>query len=129
MLANITFPPSRGRLLGAPVKVAEKFGRYESTDGHVTLADTDAEIITFSGRPDMIRLVAHLNNANVLLTDRLNRETDHVHIHEGEVMTIRIGRDRVIARNADVGVNAQLSVEGFWAEPDEAIHGRESFRP
>lgn len=128
MPAPVYYPPARGRLVGVPVRMVEKFGRFESTGGLVTLGDADAEIITFSGVPDMIRLSAHANGALVTLTDRLGREEDEMHVHEGAVVDCRLGRDRVIARNASVGVNCQLSVEAFWADPAESLHAREPFR-
>lgn len=110
------------------MQVAEKFGRYEGTDGHITLGDTDSTVITFSGRPDMIRMLAHNNSAEVKLTDRLNRELHTIHVHSGTEVVVRIGRERVVAKNAAQGANCQLAVTGFWADPDESIHGRLPFR-
>lgn len=110
------YPAPRERPRGAPAGVADKFGRHQATGGFVTLGDTNATIIGFSGEPDRVEVFVELNDA--ILT--FGRDTD---IEEATI-TIRAGIRyepgfpcrRVIGRNATAGLNARVQVVGKWAE-------------
>lgn len=101
----------RGRLVDGSYGL--RSDRYESNN-ETTLADTDATIITFSGRPDAIILQARSFPALVTLTDRMNRETSTILVQVGAALDAGISRERVIARNAIPGSNAILNVVGKW---------------
>jgi len=111
------FPSPRPRAHGAPLVLGEKFERYESTNGFVAVADTDDEIITFSGKPDCIVLKALVANVLATLTDRLDRQTHVIPVGIGETVTTYISAERVRARENVAGGGATLSVVGKWAEP------------
>jgi hypothetical protein len=102
---------------GAPAMTVEKYERYESTVGFVAVADDDAEVITFSGRPDSIVLHALVANCLVTLTDRLNRQTHVIPVGIGETIETHVAAERVLARENVAGGGATLSVVGKWAEP------------
>lgn len=99
--------------------VATKYERYESTNGPQTLADTDTELIRFSGRPDQITLSARAFGALVTLSDRVSRETHFVAVQAGETINSDISREIVTARNLLAGSNCILHVTGKWALPRE----------
>lgn len=101
--------------------LSERYERYESNEGETTLADTDATIIDFSGKPDAIILAARTNGALFTLTDRLNRETSEIVVAAGQQLTVRLAKQRVIGRNLVAGNNAAVNVVGMWAAPAEAV--------
>jgi len=111
------YPVPRTRLAALPPAAPEKFDRYES-NGETTLADTIADVITFSGRPDSITLQARAFPALVTLTDRLNQETHTILVQVGAPVDTRISRERVRAQNAIAGSNAVLNAVGKWAAWD-----------
>lgn len=114
------FPAPRPRPAGAAAGTAEKYERYESTDSFIAVADADAEIITFSGKPDAITLTARVADALVTLTDRMNRERHVVVVLAGTTIDTYISRERVLARERTAGGGAELHVVGKWAEPADA---------
>jgi hypothetical protein len=112
-----SFPPARERAGGNPAGTTERFERGEGTAGEVTLGDTDAEIITFSGKPDTIFVQARTFGAIIRMTDRLGRGSLDGHvIHAGENFETHYAAERIIARNLTAGSNALLSVFAKWAE-------------
>lgn len=114
------FPAPRGRPLGPPAAVAEKYDRYDGTDGFVAVADTDTEVIVFSGKPDNIVLTARVGDALVTLTDRVGREQAEIVVLAGATVETRISRERVVARERVAAGGAELAVIGKWAAPPEA---------
>lgn len=110
-------PEARERARGAPVAIGERFERYEATDGFVAVANTDTEVITFSGKPDCIVLHALVGAVLVTLTDRLNRQTHVIPVGIGETLTTYVAAERVVARENVADAGATLSVVGKWAEP------------
>lgn len=113
------FPEARPREVGPPSLIGEKYERYESTAGFVAVADTDTEVITFSGRPDSIVLSALVGAVLVTLTDRLNRESHVIPVRIGETIETHISRERVLARENVAAAGATLSVVGKYAERAE----------
>jgi hypothetical protein len=114
------YPPDRlARPDGTGPRVAEKYERYES-NGETTLADTIADVHTFSGRPDAIVLTARLFGALVTLTDRLNQETSEILVPVNTTVRTYLSREKVQARNAIAGSNAVLNAVGMWAVPMES---------
>jgi len=111
------YPVARPRATGAAAITVEKYERYEATAGFVAVADTDTEVITFSGRPDSIVLHALVGAVLVTLTDRLDRETHVIPVGIGETIETHIGRERVLARENVAAAGATLSVVGKWAAP------------
>jgi hypothetical protein len=116
-MAHWGFPSPRARARGAPTLIGEKYERYESTAGFVAVADTDTEVITFSGRPDSIVLHALVGAVLVTLTDRLDRQTHVIPVGIGETIETHIAAERVLARENVAAAGATLSVVGKWAEP------------
>jgi hypothetical protein len=119
MPTRTEYPVARPRWRGAPPQLAQKFQRYESTTAEVTLGDNDADVISFSGRPDAISVTARTFGALVKLTDRLGRETSYIEIPTGQPVWLPISREKVIAKNLVAGSNAVIFVTGAWAEADE----------
>jgi len=111
------FPAPRARPRAWAPVTHETFHRYE-TNGETTLGDTDAEVWTFSGRPDSITISARAFPALVTLTDRLSRTESTILVQVGAPLDTRISRERVIARNAIAGSNAVLNVVGKWVALD-----------
>jgi hypothetical protein len=108
--------------------VVERFHRYESTDGEVTLGDTDAEVFVFSGEPDLIVLTARTNGALFTLSDRVTHEEHAITVLAGQSLEVRLPRQRVLGRNLVGAANASVSVCGFYVEPAEAWNRRQATR-
>jgi hypothetical protein len=113
------YPEQRERERGPAPHVGDKYERYEGTPAEVTLADTEAVIITFSGKPDAISLSARSFGAVVRFTDRLGRDPDNIVILPNTTVHTHMSAERVLARNLTAGSNALLSVTGKWASPGE----------
>jgi hypothetical protein len=119
------YPVARERPLTAPLSAVPKYGRLDGPLTDTTLADTDATVFTFSGRPDKIILTARSFPALVTLTDRLNRETSTLMVPVNGVVSVELARERIVARNAIAGSNAVLGVVGMWGEAGEPSSQRE----
>jgi hypothetical protein len=104
--------------------LAERFHRYESTDGEITLTDADSEVITFSGKPDLIVLAARTNGALVTLGDVDHAEESAITVLAGQHLELRLARRRVLGRNLVAGQGASLSVAGFYGEKENAAPSR-----
>lgn len=113
------YPAPRLREAGPEPVTTEKFGRYEATAGFVAVADTDTEVITFSGRPDSIVLQARVADALVTLRSRAGSETHVIPVVAGAPVETHIAREVVIARERVAAGGAELSVIGKWAERDD----------
>jgi len=96
--------------------VGERYERYEATAGFVAVANADAEVITFSGKPDCIVLRALVADVLATLTDRLNRQTHVIPVGINETVTTYVAAERVLARENVADAGATLSVVGKWAE-------------
>ncbi len=92
----------------------ERYERYETTEGLVTVGDADAQIIAFSGTPDSIVLRATTFDALVTLTNRAGQESHEILVVAGDRVETHLSRDRVLARNRVAGSAALLYVEGKW---------------
>lgn len=119
------YPAPRERPWPAPVAAVPRYGRLDGPTTPTTLADTDATVWTFSGRPDKIILSARAFPALVTLTDRLNRETTVLLVPTDATVPVELARERIIARNAVPGSNSVLGVIGLWGESDEPSSQRE----
>lgn len=97
--------------------VPELLWRIESTNGEVTLADTNATVFTASGTPDKWRITARAFGALVVLTNILDQEEQAVLVPAGETVELYVPRRRVRARNATAASNATLSAEAFFRGP------------
>jgi hypothetical protein len=113
--------PAPGEAASWPPKyrTPERYGRYEATAGFVAVANDDATVITFSGRPDSIVLHALVGAVLVTLTDRLDRQTHVIPVGIGETLETHIAAERVIARENVADAGATLSVVGKWALPPD----------
>jgi hypothetical protein len=112
-------PPPRERERGPAPMAGDKYERYEGTPAEVTLADTEAVIITFSGKPDAISLSSRSFGAVVRFTDRLGRDADNIVILPNTTVHTHQSAEQVRARNLTAGSNALLSVIGKWASLGE----------
>lgn len=117
------YPQPRARGAEVPPAVAELYERTEGPSAETTLADTDATVFTFSGRPESIVLSARTNGALVRLTDELDRESHSLTVLPNQTVETHIRARRVIARNLVAGSNAALSVIGKWAARRDAEQG------
>lgn len=110
------FPPARTRARGANVGTVEKYERGEGPNGELTLADTEALVFTFSGKPDTIFVQARTNGAVIRMTDDLGRGSGFLTVHAGENFETHFSARKVFARNLTGGSVALLSIFGKWAE-------------
>jgi hypothetical protein len=113
---------SAARAVVPPAVTAERYQRAESSS-LTTLGDTNATVITFSGRPDAVQLSAQAFGAIFVLDDLVNRTLTELHIPAGASETIRVNPKIVRARNAVAGSNAIVMAVGLWAERGEAANG------
>jgi hypothetical protein len=120
------YPAARERGWSEPPAQASRFPRYESMAADVASIDTDAELITFSGRADSVRLSARTNGARFTLTDRLNRETHFVVVLAGLTDTVDIPCERVLVRSHVAGAAASCFVTGMFAAPADLVEGDEA---
>ncbi len=118
-----TYPPPRPRARGRGPAIAERFDRYESTGGEITIGDTNSEVLRCSGRADLFILTAKTNGALFTLTDRVGTELDELTVLPGVPERVRIGRSIVLARNLVAGNNAAVSVLAAFATPADSLDG------
>lgn len=112
-----SYPALRSRPRPNVPAYSTRYERYESTPGEITLADTEAEIIQFSGTPDSI--IVHCRGARALFrfTDYEGREESEYPLDTGATVDTRIARPRVFGRNMLAGNVALVHVTGAWAAP------------
>ncbi len=104
----------------SPSILTDTFLGYQSTEGYVTLADTLADLITFSGQPDRIELTCLSFPALVQFTDEHGRVRPEIRIEAGGAYDAQLRARKVRARNATAGSNALVQVIGKWAVPNPA---------
>lgn len=109
------YPRARERDAGPAPVVGELYERAEGIAAEATLADTEALVFTFSGRPDSIVVTARSFGARVRLTDELGRESAPFTVLAGESIETHLRARKVYAANLVAGSNALLSVHGKWA--------------
>lgn len=95
----------------------ELLWRVESTNGEVTLGDTNATVFTASGTPDKWRITARAFGALIVLTNILDQEEQAVLVPAGETVELYVPRRRIRARNATAASNATVSAEAFFRGP------------
>lgn len=108
------YPAARERDPGAPAPGVEQFRRHEATQGFVTVGDTLADVLRFSGRPDSIEIDCETNDAVIVFTDRARPDEDTITIRAGQSKELRIAAEVVRARNVTAGFAASLQVVGKW---------------
>ncbi len=122
------YPTPRDRPAGHAAALSDKFPRRESTRGFVTLGNTDADIINFSGTPDRVEVFVETNDAILRFTGLIDTERAEITIRAGVRYEPDFCARRVIGRNATAGLNASVQVIGKWAEPREGV-GNYTSRP
>lgn len=110
------YPAARPRCRGAAAAVATKFRRVQSSGGFVTLGDSNADVLVFSGEPDRVEVFVELNDAILTFGRTTAEEEAEVTIRAGVHFEPGIGCRRVIGRNAVAGFTARVQVVGKWAE-------------
>jgi len=100
-----------------PGFVPEQLWRVESTDGEVTLGDTNADVFTASGTPDKWRVTARAFGALIVPTNVLDQEEDAILVPAGETVELYLRRRKLRARNATAASNATVSAEAFFRGP------------
>jgi hypothetical protein len=104
-------PPSSGR-------TAERYGRAEAS-AVTTAADTDTELVHFSGRVDTVTLTAHDFAAVFILRDDTGRELVEYFVDAFGVHESHVACNRVSVRNHVAGSAAHVQAVGKWVGPDE----------
>lgn len=102
----------------------ELLWRVESTDGEVTLGDTNADLFTASGTPDKWRVTARANGALIVPTNILDQEEDAILVPAGETVEFYVPRRKLRARNATAAANATVSAEAFFRGPVYSFDAR-----
>jgi hypothetical protein len=97
--------------------VADVFPRHQTSGGFVTLGDTDADVLVFSGVPERVEVWVELNDAIVTFEGLLTKEEAEITLRAGQFYEPAIPCRRVVARNATAGLNARIQVVGKWAQP------------
>jgi hypothetical protein len=113
------FAVARGRAPGAPPSAALKYARAESSE-LVTVTNTDAEVLAFSGYPDSIILAAQAFGVIFTLQDFMQREITEILVPAGNVVETYQRARRVMARNAVTDSVGLAMATGQWAELYEA---------
>jgi len=94
--------------------LTDTFHGYQSTEGYVTLGDTLADLIAFSGFPDRIEITVLTFPAIIELTDEQGRERPEIRIEANGTYDSQLRARKVRARNATAGSNATVQVIGKW---------------
>jgi len=95
----------------------ELLWRMESTNGEVTLGDTNATLFIASGTPDKWRVTARAFGALIVPTNVLDQEESAILVPVGETVEFYLPRRKLRARNATAGSNATVSAEAFFRGP------------
>lgn len=123
MPVQLVYPRAAKARGVVPTPVAsDRFQRAEASS-LTTLGDTNAAVVTFSGRPDAVRLSAQAFGAIFVLNDLEGRQLTEVHIPAGGSEMVPLNPRNITARNAVAGSNAIVMAVGLWAERGEAAHG------
>ena len=109
------FPEARPREMPPAATLTDQFREQQTSGGFVTVGDTDAEVLVFSGRPDRVEVVVELNDVILSLRDRTRRVSDEITLRAGQRYEWQVRGDRLVARNATAGLNARVQVVGQWA--------------
>lgn len=118
------FPTPRPMGAPDPGFTPELLERFESTDGEVTLGDTNADLIIASGTPDKWRVTARAFGAFIVPTNELNQEEDALLVPAGTTIEFYVPRRKLRARNATAASNATVSAEAFFRGPAARFDAR-----
>lgn len=121
MGAPLLHPPSAAAGPCPAAVLTDTFRDYQTTNGYITLGDALTNVLTFSGCPDRIEVSVLTFPALVQFTDHTGREGPEIRIEANAAYDSQIRANKVKARNATAGSNAQIQVIGKWA-PRPAAH-------
>lgn len=111
------FPTPRPMAMAEAGFTPELLWRFESTDGEVTLGDTNANLFIASGTPDKWRVTARAFGALIVPTNELDQEEDAILVPAGATVEFYVPRRKLRARNATAASNATVSAEAFFRGP------------
>lgn len=109
------YPPDRDRDGRATAVLTDQFTQRETTGGFRAVADADALVIAFSGRPDRVEVIVEAADVIVSLRDRGRDDADEITLRVGQAYLFRSRGDRVFARNAVALSIGTVQVIGEWA--------------
>lgn len=109
------YPVARERPASSAATLTDRFQRIETSGGFVTLGDTDAEVLVFSGAPDRIEVLVELNDAIITPQTRGRQEVETITMRAGQSYMLDAAYCRVLGRNAVAGLNARVQVIGRYA--------------
>ncbi len=109
-----TYPHPREREEFVSVWPGERFWRYETTRGYVSLGTVAADLIHFSGFPDVVEIFVLDNGAILTFDCGLPQARDEITIGAGNFYEPKIRTHKVRARNATAGLVARVQVVGKW---------------
>lgn len=102
----------------ALTRLADDFQRVQTTDGFVTVADTDGTLIEFAGTPDTIELLCTTFDVILTLTDRArSRDVEIIVLAATRYEHRGGGFDTLLARNRVGGSAGIVQAIGKWARP------------
>ena len=108
------YPAARERG-GAPRPlVAGQYGRMETTAGFITLGDTDADVIAFSGAPDSVTVAVKTFDAIISYRMRGRDTADTVIVTAGETFAPDVKVEIIRGRNRVPGSAATVQAVGKW---------------
>lgn len=110
-----------GASRGAPERfsAATKYGRHEAHTVVLDAVTAFAEVITFSGEPDAIDVIALDGAVEVRMERRAGQESSTLVVPLNTVYATEISRERVLARRFAVATPATVCIVGKWAEPHD----------
>ena len=108
------YPPARDRDEFCSEWPGQRFKRYETSRGYVSLGTAESTLIHFSGYPDVIELFV-LDNAAIFSFDEDPEDArDEIRVEANNFYEPAIRAHRVRARNATDGLVARVQVVGKW---------------
>lgn len=116
MPKHLGYPLPRARQPDPAPRVDAVFPRHQSTNGFITLGDTDADVLVFSGVPDRVEVWVEVQDAIVTFEGLTQREEAEITLRAGQFYEPALPARRIVARNATAGLNARVQVVGKWAQ-------------
>lgn len=111
------YPAARERCGGKPPLVAGQYGSIETTAGFITIGDTAADLIVFSGAPDSVVISVETFDVVLQFQRRGYAAVDTVIVRAGQTFAPDVQTEIIRARNNVAGSAAQVQVIGKWLRP------------
>jgi len=108
------YPAARERNGDPAVTLTDRFSSIEATAGYITLGDTLALVIAFTGRPLRLEVTVELNDAVIELRSELNVSEDPITVRAGQTWRPDVDTRYCFARNAVPAAVSRVQVIGRY---------------